>query len=248
MKFALFKDKRIEAAKGAKGICPCCGNDLVAKCGEINIHHWSHKKKCDDYWWENETEWHRSWKNRFPREWQEIIHKDESGERHIADVKTPNNLVIEFQHSSITPEERRSRNKFYNLNSQLIWVIDCRRRKTDIKQFTNELFYSFETSSPEILEVYADSRLIKEWKNNDSYVFFDFGDIEVGGSDFWGLCPIAYDGVAFVTKIQRSKFIDYLNNNNAFEKMFSEEITIALSNIKSHIFELETAAARTTHS
>ena len=46
MKFALLNDKRIEAIKGSKGVCPCCGNDLVAKCGEVYIHHWAHKKKC----------------------------------------------------------------------------------------------------------------------------------------------------------------------------------------------------------
>ena len=72
MKFALSNDERIEASKGAKGVCPSCGSELIAKCGEIVIHHWAHKKKCDDYWWENETQWHRNWKNKFPDEWQEI--------------------------------------------------------------------------------------------------------------------------------------------------------------------------------
>jgi len=109
MRFALSNDKHIEVTKRAKGICPCCGNDLVAKCGEINIHHWSHKKQCDDHCRENETEWHRNWKNKFPKEWQEVIQKDESSERHIADVKTPDDCVIEFQHSAIKPEERRPR-------------------------------------------------------------------------------------------------------------------------------------------
>jgi competence CoiA-like predicted nuclease len=113
MKFALLNDKqRIEATKGAIGICPSCGSELVARCGEIKVHHWSHKKKCDDYSWENETEWHRNWKNEFPREWQEVIHKDESGEKHIADVKTDEDWVVEFQHSAIASEERNSRDKF----------------------------------------------------------------------------------------------------------------------------------------
>ena len=243
MKFALLNDKRIEATKGAKGICPSCVSELVARCGEIKIHHWAHKKKCDDYWWENETEWHRNWKNEFANEWQEIIHYDDSGERHIADVKTPNNWVIEFQHSAIKPEERRSRNKFYNKNSQLIWVVDCKRRSTDVKQFINELSKSFSTSCPEILEVYEDSRLLKEWKNNDSYVFLDFGDTEVSGSDFWCMFPIDYDGVAFVIPISRRKFIEYLNNN-AFEKMFSQDIVKTLSKIKSHIADLEDVASK----
>ncbi len=134
MKFALLNDERIEATKGAKGVCPCCGNDLVAKCGEVYIHHWAHKKKCDDYWWENETEWHRNWKNKFPKEWQEVIQYAESGEKHIADVKTSSGWVIEFQHSAIAREERDSRDYFYN---KLIWVVDGTRRKTDIKQFEN---------------------------------------------------------------------------------------------------------------
>ena len=132
MRFAFFKDERIEATKGAKGVCPCCGSELIAKCGEVYAHHWAHKKKCDDHWWENETEWHRNWKNQFPKEWQEVIHRDESGEKHIADVKTSEGWAIEFQHSYLKPEERRSRNNFYN---KLIWVVDGTRRKTDAKQF-----------------------------------------------------------------------------------------------------------------
>ena len=70
MRFALSNNERIEPTKGAKGFCPCCGAELVAKCGEIKRHHWAHKKKCDDHWWENETDWHRNWKNQFPKEWQ----------------------------------------------------------------------------------------------------------------------------------------------------------------------------------
>ena len=132
MRFALSNNERIEATKGAKGLCPCCGSELVAKCGEIKVHHWSHKKKCDDHWWENETEWHRNWKSQFPKEWQEIIQYDESGEKHIADVKTSSGWTIEFQHSAISKEERDTRDNFYK---KLIWVVDGTRRKTDIKQF-----------------------------------------------------------------------------------------------------------------
>jgi hypothetical protein len=51
---------------------------------------------------ENETEWHRAWKDQFPPEWQEIVHLAGDGERHIADVKTGDGWVIEFQHSYIT--------------------------------------------------------------------------------------------------------------------------------------------------
>jgi hypothetical protein len=33
--------------------------------------------------------------------------------RHIADIKTPNGLVIEFQHSAIKPDEVEKRTNFY---------------------------------------------------------------------------------------------------------------------------------------
>jgi len=66
MKFALVDNNKIEATKGAKGICPCCGSELTAKCGPVRINHWSHKKDSNcDPWWENETKWHRTLKNKY---------------------------------------------------------------------------------------------------------------------------------------------------------------------------------------
>ena len=114
MKFALINGVKTEASKGANGICPYCGSKLVAKCGEIKINHWAHigNRNCDP-WWENETDWHRSWKGKFPNDWQEVIHRSDSGEKHIADIKTESGWVIEFQHSFLNPEERRSRIAFY---------------------------------------------------------------------------------------------------------------------------------------
>jgi competence CoiA-like predicted nuclease len=114
MKYALIGDERIEATKGAKGVCPSCGSILIAKCGDLKVNHWSHKgnRNCDQ-WWENETEWHRAWKGQFPDDWQEVVHKDKNGEKHIADVKTESGWVLKFQHSYLKPEESRSRNAFY---------------------------------------------------------------------------------------------------------------------------------------
>ena len=127
MKFALVDNQKIEASKGLKGICPICHQPVIAKCGEIKMDHWAHKSlaQCDK-WWEHETEWHRSWKNKFPLDWQEVIAIDEmTGEKHIADIKTDKGMVIEFQHSNISAEERISREKFYK---NMIWVIDGTRR------------------------------------------------------------------------------------------------------------------------
>lgn len=113
---------RAEARPGARGQCLFCRSAMVAKCGEVVRWHWAHsaRRRCDP-WWENETEWHRRWKGYFPKDWQEVVHVDESGERHIADIKTDTGLVIELQHSSMKPDELRSREQFYG---KMRWVVD----------------------------------------------------------------------------------------------------------------------------
>ncbi|PKO99310.1 MAG: hypothetical protein CVU03_02310 [Bacteroidetes bacterium HGW-Bacteroidetes-2] len=113
---------RIQAYKGGLGKCQVCKNEVRAYCGEINIHHWRHidLAKCD-FWKENETEWHRKWKKKFPIEWQEVIVSD--GEQiHRADIKTTSGLVVEFQNSSISSTDVKKRERFY---SNMIWLINA---------------------------------------------------------------------------------------------------------------------------
>lgn len=225
MKFALLKKERIEASKGAKGICPCCGSELVARCGEIKVHHWAHKKKCDDHWWENETEWHRNWKNQFPKEWQEIIQRDESDEKHIADLITSSGWTIEFQHSPISKEERGSRDYFYN---KLIWIVDGTRRKTDIEQFDNLIYHSINISNePFILRVFDEwtlerLRLNQEWSSSKSLVLFDFGKSEVNyrdeyksNEDLWLIHPSR--DRTYITSISKHSFIEMMNSSRSDE-------------------------------
>lgn len=133
MKFAIVNGERVTARPKLIGECPGCGSPMVSKCGDINVHHWAHqgKRKCD-HWWENETEWHRHWKNQFPDSWQEIVHRADDGEKHISDVKTDFGWILEFQHSFLKVDERNSRNDFYE---NLIWIVDGLRRKRDLQQF-----------------------------------------------------------------------------------------------------------------
>ena len=113
MKLAKMEGKDREAQPGLTGKCRDCGHAMVAKCGQHRVWHWAHLKSKDcDPWWEQETEWHRSWKNQFPAAWQEIGHTAQSGERHRADVKTERGLVLEFQYSALSETERVSREEF----------------------------------------------------------------------------------------------------------------------------------------
>lgn len=122
MQYAFVDDKRREAFQGGKGSCPICGAGMLAKCGPRIIHHWAHEGRRDcDPWWENETNWHREWKNMFPEACREVSHTAPNGEIHRAYIKTPTGIYIEVQHSSMTDSERISRESFYK---NLVWLVD----------------------------------------------------------------------------------------------------------------------------
>lgn len=203
MRFALVNGQRQEAQPNLSGECPGCGHPMVAKCGEVRVRHWAHQGRhlCDP-WWENETEWHRAWKDQFPANWQEIVHPAEGGERHIADVKTDRGWVIEFQHSYLNPAERRSRNAFY---PKLVWVVDATRRKRDGKQFGEALNNGARRfANLPIVQVRSDEcALLQEWAGSHAPIFFDFGSNVLS----WLIAGRA-DGSAYVGPISRASFID----------------------------------------
>jgi competence protein CoiA len=195
MRFALIDNNRVEAQPKQKGLCPNCSQPVIAKCGKQKIWHWAHRSitSCDS-WWEPETEWHRNWKNNYPAEWQEVILVDEqTNEKHIADICSVHKLVIEFQHSAINPEERKSREKFYK---NMIWVVDGTRLQRDYPRFrkgtennfrkTREKGYYFVDSPNEVFP--------KNWLNSEVPVIFDFHAISTTEQDkikniLWCLLP-----------------------------------------------------------
>lgn len=179
MKYALIGNTKAEATKGAKGICQGCGSELIAKCGDVKVHHWAHKgnRNCDP-WWENETEWHRTWKGNFSNDWQEIIlHDETTGEKHIADIRTEHGLVIEFQHSHIVPEERNTRERFYK---KMIWVIDGTRLKRDYPRFLKgKEEFRATNEQGKFLVGFPEEAFPNSWVGSSVPVIFDFKDAEV---------------------------------------------------------------------
>lgn len=229
MKYALIGNTKREAEAGLLGICPFCGANLIPKCGNIRIHHWAHisDKNCDK-WWENETEWHRSWKNNFPVEWQEVIHHDDNGEKHIADVKTNDDWVIEFQHSYLNQSERDIRTKFYK---KIIWIVDGTRRKNDSKQFQKWVSSGIKMGIkfPIYRVNYPDEcRLILEWQNESYFSFFDFNEsFEQIGPIVWLIFPIIFKGEAYVKYFPKNLLIEVINKgmiNQLINAKLGEEI------------------------
>lgn len=125
MRLALVNDVRTEPTPNLRGKCCLCGQNMVSKCGQYVRWHWAHQSRitCDP-WQESETAWHRYWKDAFPIDCQEVVHIDNgTKEKHIADVKTPDGLVVEVQHSPIAETEARIRETFYRA---MIWIVDTR--------------------------------------------------------------------------------------------------------------------------
>jgi hypothetical protein len=220
MKFADIEGNvRVEAQPGLTGKCPDCGQPMVAKCGQHRVWHWAHlKSKACDPWWEPETEWHRSWKNRFPVAWQEIGHTAQSGERHRADVKTERGVVLEFQYSALSEAERVSREEFY---PRLVWVVHASRRLRDRKKFFALLRPVHVASKLPTFTIHRDdgSALLRDWGKSRAPVYFDFGETEQDDSPLWRLYP--YSGVlVYLTPVVRAEFVKAHCDGVNFEEMF----------------------------
>lgn len=148
MQIALLNNERVyaeealyEYGKNNSYTCPCCGEKVILKAGDVKIPYFSHltNSDCvDDY--DNEmSEWHRYCQSLFPKEYREVIITktwaelypndpdyigDMTKETHIADI-CYKNYVIEFQHSAMDPDTFWERTLFYtNAGYKLIWVFD----------------------------------------------------------------------------------------------------------------------------
>ncbi len=163
-----------------------------------------------------------SGKNQFDISFQEIVFTDKkSGEKHIADICLSNDLVIEFQHSPILPEEQLARETFYK---NMIWVVDGTRLKNDFKRFikgrTNTFEYTlfYETEKPKIFKVqFIDWCLPNNWLKSSVPVLFDFyGDGTF--SDFTEFrkplyCVFPFQNeYAVVAEISRETFVNTTKN------------------------------------
>lgn len=213
MRFALVNNKKVEATTGLIANCPGCSQSVIPKCGDKRVHHWAHSRsKMCDTWWEPETEWHRNWKSKFPEEWQEDFLTDgKTGEKHIADIRTDKGLVIEFQHSHITPQERLSREAFYK---NLAWVVDGSRLKRDYPRFLKGK-EDFRVIKSGLFKVYfLDECFPSAWLESSVPVLFDFQNIDTL-LDFenkrhvlYCLFPEKIDRNAIIAEVTQDEFIN----------------------------------------
>jgi len=163
MKWALQSDIRIEAEpKIDNAICPLCKEKVIPKCGRIVTWHWAHKSLQDcDVWYEPESQWHLDWKNKFPKECQEVIIKKEE-KFHIADIKV-NEKVIELQNSSISPNEIKEREKFYG---NMIWILNGDKFARNLSLRYKGNYFSFRWKHPP-----------KSWWDSNKLIYIDLSPL-----------------------------------------------------------------------
>lgn len=189
MLFANVNGEKVEAKPKTTGICPLCERIVFSKCGEINVWHWAHQKdeSCDS-WYEPETEWHKNWKLVFGKEHCEIVISKE-GVRHIADIQTKENVIIELQNSPIQKPIIRRREVFYG--ERMIWVINGKPFKDNFRYHRSrsvqldedeEYYQRYNPLASKHTETRKDefnfswSWCRRSWTDVQRHVFIDFGD------------------------------------------------------------------------
>jgi competence protein CoiA len=234
LRIAHVDGERREPQPKLSGVCPLCAQPMIAKCGKIRIWHWAHLGKLIwDPWKEPKTEWHLNWQRKFPIDRQEVIHFAESGEKHIADVKTAHGWVLEFQHSHISLEERRARDEFY---PKLAWIVDGTLRKRDLVQFFSALSVTKTLPANQLVGRICvvrqnESALLRDWEGCRAPVFLDFGENnEQVGSALWCLLPKAADGKSHVIEFSRVGFVQLHLSESTQADHFAEVLSVILGN------------------
>jgi len=164
MKWALEDGQRVEATPGLEAWCPGCGEDVVAKCGELTAWHWAHRTRDCDPWYEPDSNWHLGWKAQFPKEEQEV------GVRgHRADILTKAGMVVELQAKTINEGLIKEREDHYG-HKNMVWLVNA--LKFDIRHQAGAT--TTEPSIPWVVE-FEWVRPRKAWFAARAPVYFDLG-------------------------------------------------------------------------
>ena len=179
----------------------CChGHKLVTvKNVSFRKAHFRHKN-LSDVVDKKMSEWHSAWQGEF--EITEFIFNKIDGqlkERHADAYIKSQNLIIEFQHSSISKEEVDNRKYDYNLhNINIIWVIDGNRYIEKTELGNGRIFLTFNAT----------------WLY-DSFTSYDIVYIDYEG-DMYKLYPthVKNKMIDVAKPYEKMNFIQMIKENN----------------------------------
>ena len=170
MQYALKDSLKTKAQPFQKALCPQCGDEVIAKCGQIKIWHWAHKINDCDKWWESEGEWHLYWKKDIPVDKCEVTIG-----KHRADIITSENEVLELQNSPISMDEIRERESFYG---NMVWLINAEVFRHNFNLDKREHYVVFKWKWPR-----------KSFQAFTKPLYLDFGD-----EDLFRIKKIGFEG------------------------------------------------------
>lgn len=185
MQYAITESgERLSVVKDRPGFCPGCRARLIPKAlkSPFVTPHWCHKAGDCDPWYESETEWHLSWKARFPEACREVTIPP-----HRADLKLRTGLVVELQHSPLSHEKISERERFYG---EMVWLLDLPDRRAE--------FCVWQGSIPHLAGVWRHVRSLrggeyvsmsrrtakKSWSVSGKPILIDIGDNLLLQADF----------------------------------------------------------------
>ena len=154
-------------------LCPCCKDKVQLVTGDPTkrsafFRHYPNKA-CDYQQYKdsanNKSGWHKHWQTRFSSECREVYIS--SGERHyIADVVLNDNLIVEFQHGEIKPENFYKRSVFYlKCGYMLVWLFEYSFKYSDIlKQIRDN-------NPGKTIKVFDSIQMISEQEREKAYCF-----------------------------------------------------------------------------
>ena len=111
--------------------CEICDTNLIARKGDVKVHHFAHKsgeRNCDS-WNKPLTEWHLKWQDFFKvnnyGKLEYVIQNNNV--KHRTDIYTNKHYCIEIQHSNINHDDIANREFFYG--EKMFWIVDGTKDK-----------------------------------------------------------------------------------------------------------------------
>ena len=178
-----------ESERDKKYHCSLCNREVIRKIGNGGRRpHFAHKASIEgdscDGWHYDMTDWHLDWQEKFPVKCQEGV-VEHDGKKHRADVLIEDQrLVIEFQHSHLSPEEYSDRNNFYkSCGYDVVWLFDMnddfKENRFEAMEDSNE----YKWKRPWATFRNINNNMIPNaprqvtWERDAQAVFFEHGDI-----------------------------------------------------------------------
>ena len=195
----------------------------------LRIPYFRHKHRGECICSDGETEWHREWKSHFERIECDMGIDSVTGEHNRADAVVGRDFAIEFQHSPISEEEQKNRERFYGGKGGMVWIVDASKNRllkrldeaikvrgfAPIKEQPFNGLY-FEVLSPN--EVFP-----KEWFIRPVGVIFDYGQER----ELIYLLPMRGSSAAVCRFYKRCDLIDVLKNKS--EQFMQSEAEMKLN-------------------